>query len=287
MQEVPLSQGTIRYLDVGSGPPVVFVHGFLVNHELWLPVIDLLSESHRCIAPDWPLGAHSSPMHADADLSPPGIAQLIAEFVRALDLDDVTIVGNDSGGAVCQLVAADHCDSIARLVLTNCDALEVFPPAGFGYLKWLVRTPGAMYALAQAMYRIPMLRRAKTAFGALTKQPLSDAQLERWTKPIATLRGVRRDATKFGLGVDNKLTLAVAERLQQFQGSTLLLWGEDDPFFTLDLATRLQTRFADARLQPIANATVFSPLDQPQQVAAGIARFIADGSDVQAARAAG
>jgi pimeloyl-ACP methyl ester carboxylesterase len=163
MKQITVPQGTLRYVDQGSGPPVVFVHGLFVDHELWLPVIEKLSRTHRCIAPDLPLGSHTLPMHRDADLSPAGMARLVADFLAALDLKDVTLVGNDSGGAISQLTVADHPARISRLVLTNCDALEVFPPKGFEYMGWLPRIPGAMYLVGQAMYRIPAMRRGKTA----------------------------------------------------------------------------------------------------------------------------
>lgn len=276
MNELALPQGTIRYLDAGTGPSIVFVHGLFVDHELWAPAIDVLCKSHRCIAPDWPLGSHTRPMHANADLSPAGMAQLVADFIRALDLDDVTLVANDSGGVIAQLVAADHARCIARLVLTNCDALEVYPPPGFEYLAWLPRIPGAMYLMSQLMFRSRALRHGKTAFGALTKRPLPDAQVKQWVKPAATNRRVRRNAGKFMRGGSNKLTLSVAQRLARFPGPALLLWGQDDPFFTIELAGRLKECFADGRLETIADATVFSPLDQPGEVAAGISRFIAD-----------
>jgi len=281
MNEAVLSQGTVRYVDVGSGPTVLFVHGLLVDHDLWMPVIDELSKSHRCIAPDWPLGSHTMPMHADADLSPPGVARLVADFIRELQLEDVTLVANDSGGVVSQLVAADHPGAIARLVLTNCDALEVFPPPGFEYMAWLPRIPGATYLVAQAMYRIGPLRRAKTAFGALTKEPISNSQLKKWVASAATDGGIRRDMVKFMRGASNKITLAVAQRLPRFAGPALLLWGEDDPFFTISLAERLKDCFAHARLERVADATVFVALDQPKQVVAGIANFIAETSTGQ------
>ena len=96
--EIDLPSGRIRYREAGEGSPVVFVHGFLVDGRLWDGVVDRLSATHRCLAPDWPIGAQQIPMRPDADLSPYGIADLIASFLDALDLDDVTIVGNDSGG---------------------------------------------------------------------------------------------------------------------------------------------------------------------------------------------
>src|SRR5688500_18689891 len=128
MKEVRLKQGVVRYREVGSGPPLVFVHGLLVNGELWRKVVPLLSGSYRCIVPDWPLGSHAVALEPDAELSPVGVAALIADFLAALELKGVTLVGNDSGGALCQLVATRHPERLGRLVLTTCDAFEVFPP---------------------------------------------------------------------------------------------------------------------------------------------------------------
>src|SRR5579862_8034286 len=129
-QHITLPQGTIRYLDHGAGPTLLLVHGLLANTTLWGLLVPRLALHFRCIAPELPLGAHTLPMNPDADLSPLGIAQLLADFLRALDLHDVTLVGNDTGGAICQLVIAHHPQRIIRLVLTNCDAFErFFPPA--------------------------------------------------------------------------------------------------------------------------------------------------------------
>src|SRR5262245_13938756 len=111
---VELSAGTVAYRERGEGSPVVFVHGVLVNADLWRKVVPAVSERHRCIAPDWPLGAHSRPMRAGADLSPTGVADLIAEFLAALDLEDVTIVANDTGGALTQILLTRHPERIGR-----------------------------------------------------------------------------------------------------------------------------------------------------------------------------
>lgn len=274
VNSIDLSSGTIRYLDVGAGPPVVFVHGLLVDHQLWSPVIAELSGRFRCVAPDWPLGSHTVAMGDDADLSPAGVAALIAELLETLDLRDVTLVGNDSGGAISQLVAANHPERLGRLVLTNCDALEVFPPKGFGYLSWLPRIPGAMWILAKLLNTFGSLRRLPSAYGKLTREPIADSLLDDWTRPAAENREVRRDAGKFARGVSRQVTLDVAGRLGGFAHPALLLWGADDTFFTVELAERLRACFADARLETIAGAATFVPLDQPREVAAAITSFV-------------
>ena len=128
MPEITLPQGTIHYRDTGEGPPVVFLHGLLVDGEVWRKVTPLLQGAARSIVPDLPLGSHRLAMKADADLSPAGVARLVGDLLAALDLEDVTLVGNDSGGAISQLVALDHGERVGRLVLTNCDCFDVFPP---------------------------------------------------------------------------------------------------------------------------------------------------------------
>jgi pimeloyl-ACP methyl ester carboxylesterase len=273
MNEITLPQGTLRYRDTGTGAPVVFIHGLLVDGSLWDGVTAALSATHRCIAPDLPLGSHTVPMRADADLSPRGVAALVAAFVDALDLSDVTLVGNDSGGAISQLVAAHHPERIGRLVLTNCDALEVFPPRGFEYMSWLPRIPGLMTLMAHALYRVAALRRLSIVYGALTRRPLPDATTRAWVAPSARDRRIRRDAAKFIRGIRPAVTLDAAERLHGFERPALMLWGRDDPFFTLPLAERLAAQLPDARVEPIDDATVYAPIDAPDRVAAGIARF--------------
>jgi pimeloyl-ACP methyl ester carboxylesterase len=131
MNEIELSTGTIDYEDTGGdGSPIVFLHGMLMDSSLWDGVIAELSAEHRCIAPTLPLGAHRHPMAAAADLSLPGIARLVAEFLDRLDLRDVTLVGNDTGGALGQLLVADGAAAtrIERIVLASCDAFDNFPP---------------------------------------------------------------------------------------------------------------------------------------------------------------
>src|SRR5262245_59919039 len=114
MNEVQLPQGTNRYPDIGNGEPLVFVHGLLVNGSLWRKVVPQLEPDFRCIVPDLPLGSHSQPMSPDADLSPPGLARIVHGFTAALGLESVTLVGNDTGGAISQITAANHPDRISR-----------------------------------------------------------------------------------------------------------------------------------------------------------------------------
>ena len=129
MPEIELSAGTIEYEDTGGdGPAIVLLAGLLMDASLWDDVVARLPGDRRCVAPTLPLGAHRHPMRSDADLSPRGIARLVSEFLERLDLDDVTLVGNDTGGAIVQLIVGERPARIGRIVLVSCDAFDNFPP---------------------------------------------------------------------------------------------------------------------------------------------------------------
>src|SRR6201994_1271246 len=202
--EIELPAGRIRYREAGEGKPVVFVHGFLVDGRLWDGVVDRLSDRCRCIAPDWPIAAHQVAMNPDADLSPPGIAALIASFLEALELEDVTIVGNDSGGAMSQVLVTRHPARIGRLVLTNCDTHDNFPPGIFKALPPLAKLPGSVTMMAQPL-RIPAV--VRTAFRPFAKSTPPAGLLESWARPGITDKAVRHDLAKVTRGMNKRHTL--------------------------------------------------------------------------------
>lgn len=276
---VSLSAGSLLYRDVGSGPPVVFVHGLMVDGRIWDPVLPLLAKSMRCIVPDWPQGAHKRPMQADADLSVPGLADLIADFIEALDLHDVTLVGNDTGGALSQLVCARRPQRIARLVLTTCDAYEVFPPPTFAILKALGRVPGLVWLTSQALHLLPVLRRLPFTYGDLTDAPLDGALVAQWIAPLRQQPGVRRDLRKILRSLSAHHTLAAATELRSFQRPALLLWSTRCHHFPEHLAQRLHRDLPRAELQWLDSAGVFLSLDHGSAVARRIAAFVAADRD--------
>lgn len=273
-KELRLPQGTIRYREVGdpSLPPAVFVHGLLVNGLLWRKVAPRLAGQLRCIVPDWPLGSHELPLAPGADATPGGIAQLIVDFLAALELDDVTLVGNDSGGALCQLVVTRHPERVGRLVLTNCDAYENFLPPLFRYLQWIARVPGLPRIALQSL-RVPALRRLPTAYGALVKRRLPREIEDAYVRPILRDSGVLRDTTAFLRGIDKRDTLAAAERFGGFEKPVLLAWAPEDRSFKLRYAERMATAFPHARLETIADSKTFVAEDQPERLADLIADF--------------
>ncbi len=282
MPTIDLPQGTLHYEDVGSGPAVVFIHGLLVNGKLWRKVTPELSRSARCIVPDLPLGSHAIPMNPDADLSVEGVAKLVANLLEALDLRDVTLVGNDSGGAIAQVVAARHSERVGRLVLTTCDAYEVFPPALFSYLRVLPWIPGLTAVLAKSMLRVKALRDLPLAYGLLAKSGIPDEIVRSYVEPCATNAAIRRDVAKFSRTVSRSVTLQVAKELRSFDRPVLLLWTPEDRFFPLSLAQRFVEDLPNARLVTIEDAHVFVAEDQPERVAREIARFVATDAETSA-----
>lgn len=281
VREVRLGAGTIRYREAGSGPPIVFVHGLLTNGNLWRNVAPPLAGRFRCIAPDWPLGAHRLPMRADADLSVAGQARLIAEFLAALDLRDVTLVANDTGGALCQFVVADHPDRVERLVLTDCDAFENFLPLPVRYFQWGSHVPGFLWLVAKAL-RVRPLHRLPITFGWLTKRPIERRVLDSYLAPVMTDAAIRRDLGKTLRDISPRRTLDVATRLPAFTKPVLLAWAPEDKLFGRRYAERLGGLFRDARLREVPDSYAFVPEDQPERLAALIAEFLREAAGASA-----
>jgi pimeloyl-ACP methyl ester carboxylesterase len=285
MKQVELSAGTIRYRESGDGPPIVFVHGLLVDGTLWRNVTPRLEGRFRCVVPDWPLGSHVSPMRADADLSPRGVAQLIAEFLEALDLNDATVVGNDTGGALTQMLAADRPPRVGRIVLTPCDAFDNFLPPLFKPLEFAARVPGGLNASVQPL-RIRALRRLPIAFGRLIKHPVPPEVTDGWLRPFLSDREIRRDTVRFLRAIDKRDTLEAAERLQSFDKPALIVWASEDRVFPPAHARQLAELLPDARLEEVGDSYSFVPEDQPERLAELIDGFVGAASTSPGAAAA-
>jgi pimeloyl-ACP methyl ester carboxylesterase len=275
MPEIELSAGTIAYSDTGGGGPViVLLHGLLMDATLWDEVTADLSPGHRCVAPTLPLGAHTRAIKPGADLSLPGIAKLVAEFLDRLGLDDVTLVGNDTGGAVVQLLAADGAPRMGRVVLVSCDAFGNFPPGLTGKTLALTgKLPPPLFSLAMQQMRLRPLRRLPVAFGWLTKR--GDAATARWIRPVLTQPEIRRDTARMLRSVfaDKRLLLRTAEALPAFDRPALVVWAADDRVMPPEHGHRLATLLPNARLLEIPDSYTLIPLDQPAQLAEAIRKF--------------
>ena len=273
MPEITLPQGTINYRDSGGGPPVVFVHGLLVDGTLWRKVTPLLDGATRSIVPDLPLGSHRTAMNPEADITPHGVARLVGDFLAALGLEDVTLVGNDTGGLISQLVALDHGERVGRLVLTNCDCFEVFPPKEFVPMIKSARVPGAVKA-ALAPMRSAAARRTVMAYGGLARE-IPDEVTGAWVAPFLEDADVRRDTVRFVRSMDNAITLDAAARLPSLRIPSLVAWGQDDAFFTPELGQRLAAALG-ARHVPVTGARTFVSEDAPDALAGFIREFVGE-----------
>jgi pimeloyl-ACP methyl ester carboxylesterase len=275
MREIELSAGTIEYEDTGGdGPVLVMLHGLMMDASLWDGPIADLGAGYRCVAPTLPLGAHRRAMHADADLSLPGIARLVAEFLDRLDLSDVTLVGNDTGGALVQLLMRDGAERVGRVVLASCDAFDNFPPGLTGKTLVLAgRLPPAMFGLFMQQMRLKLVRRLPVAFGWLTKR--GDAATARWMRPVMKQAEIRRDAVRMlrSVAADPRLLLAAAESLPGFTRPALVVWAGGDRVMPPEHGRRLAGLLPLGRLAEVEDSYTLIPLDQPARLAQLIREF--------------
>jgi pimeloyl-ACP methyl ester carboxylesterase len=272
---VEIAAGTIEYRESGSGPPIVFVHGVGVNGDLWRRVAPALADRHRCIVPDLPFGAHSHPLREDADLSLPGMAQIVADLLEALDLEDVTIVANDTGGAVSQWLAGHHADRVGRLVLTSCDAFEKFPPTPQRYLELFARSNALMWLLGQSV-RFKLVQRLPTAYGWVTRRPIDAAIMRSYTDPVRTIAGVRRDLQRLLQAVQHRHTFDAAGALPSFDKPALVLWADGDKIFPRHHGQLLARLLPRGRFELVADSRTFVPEDQPERLVARVREFLSE-----------
>lgn len=277
---VPVNAGQVLVHQRGTGAPLVFVHGLFANAAVWRMVVPILAEDYRCITADWPFGSHRLPMRPDADLSATGLAAIVAEVLDALDLHDVTLVGNDGGGMLTQLAVTRHPERIGRIVLTPCDAYENYPPRMFAYLCWLARVPVTFELLSAAM-RMPFLRRllgrSPIGYGGLSHSRIDDELLDHYFTPVLD-RGTRNDVVRFLRTVHPSYTLDAAQLFAEVDRPVLVAWASDDKFFPLEHGRRLARDFPDSRFALVERSRTWVAEDRPAELAALIAEFVRETS---------
>lgn len=235
-RSIDTPSGRISYIDVGSGPVLLFVHGVLMNKHLWRQQIQALSDIRRCIAID--LLAHGdTEIAAGQDVSVTANAVMIAEFLDALDIDRVDIVGNDSGGGICQIFAALNPHRVRTLTLTDCDASDNWPPAAFQpFIDMAVA--GGLHDALTAMLSDTSRYRAADALGPAYQNPssVSDADISIYLSPFLRSEQRTRDLQRFLAAFDNQHTLAIENQLRDLRAPTLIVWGTDDVYFPVQWA---------------------------------------------------
>lgn len=281
MKSVELSAGTLEYEDTGGdGPVVVLLHGLLMDESLWTEVVTDLRTDHRCVVPVLPLGAHTHPVRDGADLSMRGITALVAEFLERLDLRDVVLAGNDTGGAIVQLLACEDSSRLAGIALISCDAFDNFPPGLTG--KTLVmsgKLPPTMFGLFMQQLRMKPARRMPISFGWLTKR--GDKVVKGWLTPVLKNAGIRRDTVRVlrGISADKNLLVEVAEKLPSFDRPALVVWAERDRVMPPGHGRRLAELLPKGRLVEVQDSHTLIPLDQPRTLANSIRQFTQSSQD--------
>ncbi len=280
MPAVTLNAGTIHYEVSGpeEGRPVVFVHGYMMGSSLWRPLAALLAERGlRCIAPTWPLGAHTEAMDEGADLTMEGVAGVVTDLLSALGLQDVVLVGNDTGGAIAQVVATTNPARLGALVLTSSDAFEHFPPPVLKPFIAASKFPPAFFAAVQ-----PVRTRfgRKRAYGGLAHTDVENLAAE-WVRPVLTDRRIRKDLRRFTSSMSRQTMVEAGERLPEFTKPALVAWSADDEFFPLDDGRRLAAALPSSRLEVVEGAKTFSMIDQPDVLAGLIGALAGANAAVQ------
>ena len=277
METIETSAGPIAYTDSGGGgPTIVFLHGMLMDGSLWDQTVRALAANYRCVVPTLPMGAHQLPAKADADLSLPGLTRLVEELLAALDLHDVTLVGNDTGGALAQLLVASNPARVSRVVVASCEAFDNVPPGLTGRTLTLTGLlPPSLFGLFMTQMRVRALRRLPVAFGWLTKR--GDATTARWVQPVLRDADIRRDATRMlrAIRADRDVLNRLAvPRLSSFDGPALVLWARADRVMPPAHGRRLASLFRHGRLVEVDDTATLIPLDQPGVFATNLTDFI-------------
>lgn len=281
-RSVEVSGGTIEYFERGDGPALVFSHGWLANANLWRKAVVLLCDEFRCLALDLPLGSHRTRMDADADLSPSGVGALIADVVERLELDDLTLVGNDSGGAYSQIALAQHGERIgervSRLVLTSCETpYDEWPPPPFDGLPAAARDPELLGQLLGVL-EDPAIRATPPAYGLLLKHPVEVEVSDSYALPVCRDRRVLHDVAKAMASTSTAPVRAAGEHLIASSDLPVqLIWSSEDEVFPLTHAERYARALRHGEVVRIDDAFSFTPEDQPEALAAAIRTFVTQG----------
>jgi pimeloyl-ACP methyl ester carboxylesterase len=275
-KQAQVAAGDVAYFERGDGPVLVFAHGWLANANLWRDVVDRLANRFRCVTLDLPFGSHRLPMRAEADLTPVGCGAIIAATLAELDFSDVTLVGNDSGGAYSQIATATHPARIARLVLNSCETpYDEFPPPPFDGLPAIAADTAVLGRLFEAL-RDRTIRATPPAYGLLAKHPIDDLASDSYALPCLTDPDLLRDTAKVMSSADSTAVHAAGQRLiDTFERPVLFAWGPEDQVFPLANAERYAAHLSAGQVTLIPDAYSFTPEDQPERLAAAIAQFCA------------
>jgi pimeloyl-ACP methyl ester carboxylesterase len=274
MKSVEVTAGTVEFREEGdpAGAPVVLLHGLLMNDAQWNLTLPMLPPGFRYLLPVLPMGGHRVPMREDADLTLPGMVNIVADFLEALDLADVTLVVTDWGGALF-LTDIGRDKRVARLVICPSEAFDNFPPGFPGKVAWLASRSTLTVSLAMRQLKVGWLRRQWLMFGQMAKRPVPQDIVDTWMAAGLADPRIRRDLVKYcRTKFDAADLIRATNSLRGFRGDVLVLWSRN-PVMPDDHATRL-AELTGGTLRHVDDAYVLVMLDQPEQTARAIGEFL-------------
>ena len=264
----------ISYVDQGNGIPILFIHGTLSNADTWRKIIPELSKNYRCIAIDLPIGGHSIALNDSVDLTPTGISNIILQFLQSLQIDRTIIVSNDTGGAYAQIFASMYPQRVEKLIFSNCEVQQIFPPKKFKYLINAVKIPGFTYLLSQTL-KVKKMLKSNLMMGLLSHSVTEEEFSELYFKSFIQKKEIRKNFVTNVKSWSPKYTIEAAKKLKKEDFPVLILWGEDDKLlFPIELGIQLKNIFANATLTNIINSKTYVQEDQPAIMINEIVNFI-------------
>jgi pimeloyl-ACP methyl ester carboxylesterase len=266
-QHIDTPSGRINYVAAGQGPVALFVHGVLLNNHLWRHQLAALSDVRRCIAVD--LLAHGdTEIESTQDVSVTANATMLREFLDALGIDQVDLVGNDSGGGIAQIFAALNPTRVRTLSLTDCDAHDNWPPVAFKPFLDMAAA-GGLRGTLDAMLADKNVYRSPQALGPAYEHPeaVSDATIETYVRPLVRSSQRTRDFQRFLAAFDCKHTLAVEPALRKLRAPTLIVWGTDDIYFDVQWSRWLAETIPGTRKRvELSGARIFFPEERATEL---------------------
>jgi pimeloyl-ACP methyl ester carboxylesterase len=263
---VETPSGRISYASAGSGPAALFVHGVVLNKHLWRHQLTELSDLRRCIAVD--LLAHGdTEIASDQDLSVTANAKMLKEVLDVLKIDQVDLVGNDSGGGIAQILAALNPERVRTLTLTNCDTHDNWPPEAFKPFVDMVKAGGLRDTL-NAMLADKTIFRSSGALGSAYERPetVTDEDIETYLRPLVRTEQRTRELQRFVVAFNNKHTRAIEPQLRELRAPTLIVWGTDDVYFPVKWAYWLAETIPGAKPPvELEGARIFFPEERADE----------------------
>ncbi len=265
-RSVHTASGRISYTEQGTGPVALFVHGVLLNGYLWRHQLEDLSDIRRCIALD--LLAHGDTEIApNQDVSVTANAKMLKEFLDALQIDQVDLVGNDSGGGIAQIFAALCPERVRSLTLTDCDTHDNWPPEAFRPFLAMAAA-GGLRGTLETMLSDKSVYRSPQALGPAYEHPdqLTDDSIEKYLRPFVRTEQRTSDLQRFLAAFDNKHTLAIEAQLKTLKAPTLIVWGTDDVYFDVRWSHWLADNIPGTRRRvELQGARIFFPEERWQE----------------------